>query len=100
MADRRTEVVVLATARAQAGKVAELERALRDAAAPTRAQPGCLWFDLYRPAQDPSAVTAIERWASEEDHQRHLQGDHVKTLMGRIQGILTGPPEIVAMRPI
>ena len=64
----------LATARAKPAKMAALERALRDAAAPTRAQAGCLWFEAYRPAQNPAAITAIEGWVS--------------------------PPEIVAMRPL
>ncbi len=95
-----TEIVVLAIAKAKPGKEADLERALRDAAAPTRAQQGCLQFDLYRSAQDPAAITAFERWSSEENHDRHLQGDHVKALMIRFDGILAAPPEIVVMKPL
>jgi quinol monooxygenase YgiN len=100
MASKTTEIVVLATAKAKPGKEADLEQALRDVAAPTRAQRGCLQFELYRSAQDPAAITAFERWASNEDHERHLQGDHVKKLMTLFDGILTGPPEVVAMKPL
>jgi quinol monooxygenase YgiN len=92
--------VVLATARAKPGKESDLERALREAAGPTRAQRGCLQFELFRSAQDPATIIALERWSSKEDHQRHLQGDHVKTLMTRFEGVLAGPPEIVPMTPI
>lgn len=95
-----TELVVLATAKAKPGKEADVERALRDAVAPTRAQRGCLQFELYRSVQDAGAITAVERWASEEDHQRHLEGDHIRTLMIRFDGILAAPPQIVIMKPL
>ena len=95
---KSTEIVVLATAKAKPGKESDLEQALRDVAAPTLAQRGCLEFRLYRSAQDPSAITAFERWSSEEDHQRHLQSVHVRTLLTRFEGILAAPPEITPMK--
>ena len=100
MASIKNEIVILATARAKPGKEAELERALRDAAEPTRAQQGCLRFELYRSAQDPAVITAFEHWASEEDHDRHLQGDHVKRLVARFDGILAVRPEFVNLKPL
>ena len=99
MTPQSMEIVVLARAKAKPGKEADLERALRNVAEPTRAQHGCLQFELYRSMQDPATITAIERWASEEDHMRHMQGDHVKTLIARFDGILAAPPEIVSMKP-
>jgi len=95
-----TDIVVLATARAIPGKEADLEQALRDVAAPTRAQHGSVRFDLYRSAQDPTAIIALEHWSSKEDHQLHLQGNHVKTLMGKFNGVLAGAPEFVHMQPL
>jgi quinol monooxygenase YgiN len=74
MASKTTEIVVLATAKAKPGREGDLEQALRDAAAATRAQRGCLQFELYRSAQDPAAITAFERWSTDEDPERHLQG--------------------------
>ena len=99
-ASKTTELVVVATAKAKPGKQSDLEQALREVAAPTRAQRGCLSFELFRLAQEPAAITALECWSSYEDHERHLQGDHVKTLMARFAGILAAPPEIVAMKPL
>jgi quinol monooxygenase YgiN len=100
IAAKTTEIVVLATAKAKPGMEADLERALRDVAAPTRAQPGCLEFQLYRSTQNPAAITAFERWSSEEDHERHLQSNHVKTLITRFEGSLAAPPEIIPMKPL
>lgn len=100
MASKTSEIVVLATAKAKSGKEADLERALREVMAATRAQRGCLQFELYRSAQEPEVITAFERWSSIEDHERYLQGDHVETLMIRFEGILAGPSEIVLMKPL
>jgi len=94
------EFVVVATARSVPGREDDLERALRDVGGPTREQPGCLRWELFRSAEDPGTLTAIEWWASAADHERHLQGDHVKTLFTRFDGILAAPPEIVAMTPL
>jgi quinol monooxygenase YgiN/predicted ester cyclase len=95
-----TQKVVLATAKANAGREKDLENALPEVAAPTRAQQGCLQFEVFRSATDPSAIIGFEHWASEEDHARHLQGDHVKTLLARFDGVLSGPPEFVFMKPL
>jgi quinol monooxygenase YgiN len=97
---KSTQIVVLATAKERQGKEAELQQAMLDVAAPTRAQQGCLQFELYRSAHDPAAITAFERWSSLEDHERHLRGDHVKALIAKLGGLLAGPPELVIMRPL
>ncbi len=50
------EVVVIATATARPGQEATHEEALRDAAVPTRAQPGCISFELLRRSADPATM--------------------------------------------
>jgi quinol monooxygenase YgiN len=96
-ADDDNELVIFATARAIPGKESELERALRDVAKPTLAQPGCLGFELYR-SQDGTTITAFERWASKADHAGHIQGAHVQELIGKFNGILAAVPVISEMR--
>jgi len=80
------------------GQEAELESALREVAGPTRKQPGCVQFALYRAAGDASTVVGYERWVSEEAHQQHLKGAHVQKLMARMAGILACPPAIVSYK--
>ncbi len=94
------ELVILATAKASAGKAAQLEQALGDAAAPTGEMPGCLGFELLRSESEPGVITAIERWASSEDRDRHMQAAHVQTLVGQFKNVVAAPPEIVEMRPM
>ena len=91
-----SDLIIIATARAKPGKEADLERALREVAAPTRAQPGCVQFSLYRAAAAPSTIVGFERWVSAADHESHLQGAHVQKLMASMANLLAEPPSIVA----
>jgi len=92
----KTDIVVFAIAKAKPGKEAELECALREVAEPTRKQPGCVQFALYRAAGDASTIVGYERWASEEAHQQHLKGAHAQKLMARMADVVAGPPSIVS----
>ena len=100
MQTKKTDLIILARAKAKPGKEAELESALRECAGPTRAQPGCVQFMLLRAANDRATLVGYERWASEADHQLHLKGAHVQRLMARMADILAAPPEIVAYAAI
>jgi quinol monooxygenase YgiN len=88
----KNDLIVIATALAKSGQEAALERALRDVATPTRAQPGCVSWHLYRAG---ATLVALERWTSREAHDRHLQGAHVQELMGKMADLLVAPPSIV-----
>jgi quinol monooxygenase YgiN len=69
----RSDLIIIATAVAKPGRERELEQALREAAGPTRAQPGCIHFSLHRVKGNASTIIGFERWATEADHQRHIQ---------------------------
>ena len=96
MPRKSSDLIVIASAKAKSGKEADLEAALREAAGPTRQQPGCVEFALYRLKGARDTIVGYERWASEADHQKHLQGAHVQRLMGKMMEILAEPPNIVA----
>jgi quinol monooxygenase YgiN len=99
--DRKmSDLIVIASATAKPGKESELEQALREVAAPTRAQPGWVAFTLYRMQGSKAMLVGLERWASAADHQRHLQGAHVQKLMSRMADILAGPADIVSYEVI
>ncbi|HLG98648.1 MAG TPA: putative quinol monooxygenase [Bryobacteraceae bacterium] len=77
------DVILIVTAKAKPGKEKELERALREVGQPTRQQPGCVRFSLYRSEQDPGDIVGIEHWKS-------------KTKLGAAMGnIIPGPPQIL-----
>ena len=91
-----SDLIVIASAKAKPGKEADLERALREVAGPTRAQPGCVGFSLFRQKGAASTIVGFERWASSSAHEAHLKGAHVQRLMARMADILAEPPAIVS----
>jgi len=88
------DVIVIATAKAKPGKEKEMESALRAVALPTRAQPGCVRFNLSRSTDDPAVIVGVKRWASKEDYEMHLQGPHFQRLGAAMGNIIAGPPQI------
>ncbi len=91
---KTTDLIVVASAKARPGKEKELEQALRQVAGPTRVQPGCVAFSLHRSVEDPALIIGIERWASKEDHDRHLQGPHFQKLGAVMANLVAAPPQI------
>ncbi len=93
MAD--SSILIIASVTAKPGKEAELAAALHEVAGPTRSQPGCIRFGLYRRQDADATIVGIERWASAEDHDRHLAGTHFQRLASRMADLIAEPPHIV-----
>ena len=92
----KSDLIIIAKAKARPGRERDLERALREVASPTRAQPGCVSFTILRAAQDPAVMIGFERWGSNEAHDRHLQSAHVRKFLSSVADVLAEPPDIVA----
>jgi len=95
-----TELISIATAKAHPDRAGDLIRELRARTGPTRAQPGNLEFTLYQQADAPGTIVAYERWASRAAWERHLQGEHVTSLMTVFETILAEPPQITVLTPV
>jgi len=89
-----SNVLIIASAVAKPGREAELISALREVAAPTRAQPGCIRFGLYQLDGARATIVGIERWSSEADHDHHLAGPHFQRLASRMADLIAEPPRI------
>lgn len=76
-------VPVVALIKAKQGKEGMLQELLTGAVAPTRAEPGCLQYDMHRDAADPRLFVFIEMWRSEEALQAHLASAHIQAAMAR-----------------
>lgn len=60
-----------------AGRDAELREHLLSLAAPTRAEPGCLQYDLYE-SDAPAEFLRLERWRSLADLTAHKETPHLR----------------------
>jgi quinol monooxygenase YgiN len=64
--------------RAQPGQADALVRECLAVLAPSRAEPGCLFFDVLRSASDPDEVVFYEAYRTKADFDAHLTAPHVK----------------------
>ena len=60
------------------GSAQDLEAHLLSLAAPTRAEPGCLAYDLYRSPDAPGEFLRLERWRSPADLEAHKATPHLR----------------------
>ncbi|MGC9665397.1 putative quinol monooxygenase [Planosporangium sp. 12N6] len=83
-------VRVVAVWHAPAGAVEEVRRILRDLAAATRREDGCLGFEVLESTDQPGRFVLLEEYAGERGRQRHLGTDHFRDLvLGRAVPLLT-----------
>jgi quinol monooxygenase YgiN len=60
------------------GREADLEAHLLSLSAATRAEPGCIGYDLYRSTSTPSEFLRLERWKSSADLEAHTRMPHLR----------------------
>jgi len=69
---------VVAHFKPKPGKLEEARRLLLGFTAPTRAEKGCVLYDLHENTGDPQDLTFIEEWDSAEDLDAHGQSAHIQ----------------------
>jgi quinol monooxygenase YgiN len=87
-------VTVVATFQARPGKEAELKKVLIGLVAPTHQEAGCLNYDLHVSPDDAGKFLFHENWTSKAHLDAHLQNDHIKKLLPRMDELCVGLPEI------
>jgi quinol monooxygenase YgiN len=93
-----SEVVVIARAKAQPGREAEMERALRANAEVSRGEGGCVSYSVLR--GDEGVFMTVERWASRGHVDSHMATPNVQTLLSTIAPMLAGPPDIQVLEEV
>jgi quinol monooxygenase YgiN len=68
---------------------------VREFTVATRAEPGNLFFDWYRSADDPNIYLLTEAFRDQEAGRRHVESDHFKNAMESLPNWLSAVPEIV-----
>ena len=89
-----TPLTVVARVRAKAGKEAQVREALMALIAPTRAEEGCINYDLHLSTEDPQLFLFHENWTSRAALDEHLQKPHLQELGAKAEELFDGPVEI------
>ena len=90
-------LTVVAVIKAKAGCEEKLKRALLDLIGPTRAEFGCLQYDLHQGQEDPRLFIFYENWKDRAAVEAHFESSHLKAMQAAASGWLTEPVQIHLM---
>ena len=87
-------LTIIARFRAKPGQEARLLQELQRLPGPTRAEPGCITYDLHQSQSDPSLFVFYENWATQAALDAHFKTPHLETLLNLVPDLVEGQPEI------
>jgi len=87
-------VTIIARFRAKAGQESRLRQELQRLLAPTRAEAGCINYDLHQSQSDPALFVFYENWASQAALDAHSQTPHLQALLKLVPDLVDGRPDI------
>ena len=100
MPDPTAEVRIVAEFEAKPGCQRELGATLLAMVEPTRAEPGCVQYDLHVDKERDGHFLFFERFASADAVAFHNRTPHFLRLGDAVKGLIVGPPAVTRMRQI
>jgi quinol monooxygenase YgiN len=92
-------VYVIATLTVKPELKAELFAAAKECITATRAEKGCLSYDLFESTSDPGKLVFVEQWESADFLPQHSKSDHMRAF-GRVAvKCFTAPAQIQIITP-
>jgi quinol monooxygenase YgiN len=86
-------VIIFFRMTARPEKLKELSQSIQSIIEQVRKENGCLYLGFYQSYEDKNEFLLVEKWASQEDSEAHLQSDYFKILKGAWI-LMQRPPEI------
>lgn len=88
-------VRVIAHFTVKSEKIDEFIKAARETLVePSRAEPGCIHYDLWQDAADPTQFAMVEAWESNEALDTHLSLQTVNAAVARLTPMGEGSPKV------
>ena len=94
------KLTVVARLKARPGREEEVKQILLGNVAPTRAERGCIDYDLHQSHDDPGLFLFYENWESRADLDAHGQSPHIQALRARAAELLAEPALIELFKPL
>lgn len=93
-------VKLIARVFAQPGKGDVIASALAELAVPSRAEAGCILYDVCRSKSNPDEVLVLEEWESQEALDDHMVTPHFCSFGGKIKDAVAGEPELIMLERV
>ena len=88
------EQYVFVRLHAREGEESAVEHALRDVLGPSREEPGCQSFHLFRSMRDRRLFYIHSRWTDEAAFQKHAGLPHTRRFLERVDALLDQPRDV------
>jgi quinol monooxygenase YgiN len=88
------KLTVLARVQAKEDAREKVKQECQALVAPSRAEDGCINYDLHQSLDDPALFVFYENWASREALDKHLEMPHSLLFDERTDGLLAAETEI------
>ena len=85
---------VVAHVSAKPDKIDETRQALTALIDPTRAENGCIKYELLQNNEDPTDFAFVEEWSDDSTLDTHLQTDHINHVVSKAEELFAGPADI------
>ena len=90
----KSNIRVVARFAAKPDRVQDVKRILSELVDPTRAEDGCITYELLQNTQDPTDFTFVEEWTSQAALDKHLTTEHIKRSRSQTEGLLDSGPDV------
>ena len=80
------KLTIVANIYAKTDKIDLIKSELEKLIAPTRAEDGCLQYDLHQDNENPAHFLFFENWESRELWQVHMDAQHIKDYLAATDG--------------
>lgn len=91
---------VIARFRARDGKENELREVLQTLIVPTRAENGCIRYELFENPADGRDLVFVEEWTDDAALDAHLQTAHIAHARNRFAELVEGELDLLRIRKI
>jgi quinol monooxygenase YgiN len=89
-----TMVKIIARISARSDAAAQLRQVLKDLAAATRNEAGCVSYESFQDEDNPLDFITIEHWVDSAAAEAHMTTPHVAEAFARAGDLLAQPPLI------
>ncbi len=81
-------LTIVADIRVRPDRVEQAKAELLKLVAPTRAEAGCLQYDLHQDTDDPAHFLFFENWETRELWRAHMESDHIAAFRAATEGAI------------
>ncbi len=94
------EITVIARLKAKEGKERSLRETLIGLIQPSRADEGCISYNLHEDPENPALFMFHEIWTSKEALDKHLATPHLQEFIKKSEELLAGPLDVSVWKKI